>query len=336
MNAGDPHPVCQVCGEAVSVDAAVACAGCQTLHHPDCWEWAGRCSTYGCGAAEGRALEAGEPTLDLPADSGASARRHRRRMRWLERVRRNPPIPEAASEVPAPRPVASLPAEARRAVAIRTGVVPLDLQTPLEWMLRAGYVGAIVIAVFALLLLFTAGANLGRAGVLNSLLCLIFATAAGIVGAVLAAATECRYELDVDRRRLVYTRRTPLPFLSARYEVAPFSDIHTATVLGSRRGSRYASWWEFWTVLVLRDGRILRVSDAGRGTAHARSNARKIAEVTGSRMIEGGRDTELVIRRAKGGLMVEQIPERWWIERHPYLAAVLGILGILVIALTSG
>jgi hypothetical protein len=42
---------CQVCGGAMVVEL-VRCARCRTPHHDDCWSYAGRCSTYGCGSRE--------------------------------------------------------------------------------------------------------------------------------------------------------------------------------------------------------------------------------------------------------------------------------------------
>lgn len=44
-------PVCRICGETVPVNP-VYCARCLTAHHPDCWEYTGMCSTYGCGSKE--------------------------------------------------------------------------------------------------------------------------------------------------------------------------------------------------------------------------------------------------------------------------------------------
>jgi hypothetical protein len=40
-------PICKVCGDPI-VTTAVVCADCQTPHHPDCWEFVGACSIYGC------------------------------------------------------------------------------------------------------------------------------------------------------------------------------------------------------------------------------------------------------------------------------------------------
>jgi hypothetical protein len=40
--------VCQVCGAELG-GKLVRCSRCSTPHHADCWEYAGVCSTYGCG-----------------------------------------------------------------------------------------------------------------------------------------------------------------------------------------------------------------------------------------------------------------------------------------------
>ncbi len=38
---------CQICGECIA-DKFVTCEKCQTPHHPDCWEYNGGCSIFGC------------------------------------------------------------------------------------------------------------------------------------------------------------------------------------------------------------------------------------------------------------------------------------------------
>ena len=40
---------CQLCGQAAPGADALACGLCCAPHHPDCWEYTGLCSTYGCG-----------------------------------------------------------------------------------------------------------------------------------------------------------------------------------------------------------------------------------------------------------------------------------------------
>lgn len=42
------HASCQVCGERLTHDV-VSCAQCETPHHADCFRYAEKCSTFGCG-----------------------------------------------------------------------------------------------------------------------------------------------------------------------------------------------------------------------------------------------------------------------------------------------
>lgn len=46
--------ICMVCGEDVREPAAVHCVKCNTPHHKECWEYIGRCSTYGCTSRRAR------------------------------------------------------------------------------------------------------------------------------------------------------------------------------------------------------------------------------------------------------------------------------------------
>lgn len=50
LGAGAPAgaPSCPVCGDAVRPDESVRCPACDTPHHRECWEFHGRCATYGC------------------------------------------------------------------------------------------------------------------------------------------------------------------------------------------------------------------------------------------------------------------------------------------------
>lgn len=42
---------CEVCACPLDVDI-VACVKCSSRHHAECWSYAGRCSTFGCGGTE--------------------------------------------------------------------------------------------------------------------------------------------------------------------------------------------------------------------------------------------------------------------------------------------
>ena len=46
--AASEQVMCQVCGDAIKNDV-VFCRSCKTPHHQDCWQYYGKCSTFGCG-----------------------------------------------------------------------------------------------------------------------------------------------------------------------------------------------------------------------------------------------------------------------------------------------
>ena len=45
--------VCRVCGEGIG-ETPLRCGRCATPHHRECWEYAGKCSIFGCGGAEAK------------------------------------------------------------------------------------------------------------------------------------------------------------------------------------------------------------------------------------------------------------------------------------------
>ncbi len=45
------NTTCGVCGQPIPNEQLVLCAKCQTPHHRDCWDFNGRCSTFGCGTS---------------------------------------------------------------------------------------------------------------------------------------------------------------------------------------------------------------------------------------------------------------------------------------------
>lgn len=44
---------CPVCREAAG-DVLAVCSGCETPHHPECWEFAGGCAVFACGQDRAR------------------------------------------------------------------------------------------------------------------------------------------------------------------------------------------------------------------------------------------------------------------------------------------
>jgi hypothetical protein len=43
----DSETYCQICGDLIGQDYVI-CTVCEIPHHQDCWEYNGRCSTFGC------------------------------------------------------------------------------------------------------------------------------------------------------------------------------------------------------------------------------------------------------------------------------------------------
>ncbi|MGI9517200.1 MAG: RING finger protein [Pirellulaceae bacterium] len=48
--------VCLVCGSEI-LDQRVQCRSCRTAHHRECWEYFGKCATYGCGQVRFRKVK---------------------------------------------------------------------------------------------------------------------------------------------------------------------------------------------------------------------------------------------------------------------------------------
>jgi len=55
LGAGDEAAVCKICGEWVMA-RAVRCVACETTHHQECFDYAGVCAIYGCGAKRYHAM----------------------------------------------------------------------------------------------------------------------------------------------------------------------------------------------------------------------------------------------------------------------------------------
>lgn len=57
---------CGVCGENLACEIVI-CRRCHTPHHADCWQFTGRCSTYGCGCTDfARPAAAIAPNIQKP------------------------------------------------------------------------------------------------------------------------------------------------------------------------------------------------------------------------------------------------------------------------------
>src|SRR5438067_10780575 len=74
-------PCCRVCGTELAGEL-VSCERCQTPHHQDCWEYWGRCATYGCSEA---ALPVVRPPVSADEAATLEVRSVAGRARYLPR-----------------------------------------------------------------------------------------------------------------------------------------------------------------------------------------------------------------------------------------------------------
>lgn len=44
------NALCQICGSSLATGDVVRCRSCRTPHHESCWQYTGKCSTFGCGS----------------------------------------------------------------------------------------------------------------------------------------------------------------------------------------------------------------------------------------------------------------------------------------------
>lgn len=97
--------LCGVCGDVLA-DPMVTCGSCETAHHPECWAFVGRCSTYACeGLAEPR-----RPSLASAAEGAAEGSAGSHDLVWAESRRavdvlglarrRGAPVPFPTVHVP--------------------------------------------------------------------------------------------------------------------------------------------------------------------------------------------------------------------------------------------
>jgi len=273
----DEGPVCQVCGEHRPEARDVACVECGTVHHQECWEYVGRCSTFGCGSKRYEVPAAGTDIMVLHVRDDA------------------PLVIDEHTPTPASyrKPSSEVMNVQSRAVSLDGDRVRLDLDTPLESGLN---LMALLAFLFALMFSFESGG-----------LAVAAAAWAGLAG-LLRMTTDCTYSLDNDREQLRYHRA----FLGGQSEwaVAHFRDIHTVTVRGSRHSSKHGSWWEYRVAAVLRTGEVVDLTDSTRNSVSvANSNGLALARHLGKPFVRGEEGYTLSVQGRGGGIHVHQ--ERW-------------------------
>ncbi len=72
--------------------------------------------------------------------------------------------------------------------------------------------------------------------------------------------TDNYYLLDLYKGKILFSRN--IFFYHKKSLVAQFSDIFAVTLQGKVESDKYESWWEYFGVVVLRNGNLIRISDS--------------------------------------------------------------------------
>lgn len=270
-----PRVTCLICGEGAEAGAFVACAVCASVHHQDCFEFAGRCAVYGCGGrgvrevapSAGAVLVLGAPRL-MP---GAVAERR------LELGRGQVDF-------------------APRVVSLEADRVQFDRSGDLGALIKALQIFGVSLGLFLLYpLIIVIGLGeqaLGvHPGVLLGTWFLGF-----VVLATLHKLYEKAYVLDMRGRRLL--ERSVTLGLPRERDRCGFEDVAAVAVQG-KPGRRSA--WAYGLVLVLKSGRVLPLTDATSEDLEAQNeNARLLAQKLDVPDLPGEARAELVVTKPLG------------------------------------
>ncbi|MGE0707680.1 MAG: hypothetical protein AB7N76_08435 [Planctomycetota bacterium] len=290
---------CPLCQNSLAASGErYRCPGCATEFHAECARELGGCSTLGC-SRKG----------EHPARGAARERTPSGRLVGSERR-------GSARQGAAPRfgALERLP----------DGRIKLELDTPLEdlWMWTGG------ISAFGTLIALV---NLGQLGPGP----LILAVVAVVLSILCYSNTDNYYLLDLEGGQLLY-RRQFFSWVSVR-PWATFEEIAGAAVDARRQSNKQRSWWEYALVLVLRDGRTLRVSDWKEDQRQPlEREAAELATAVGGRTWGSSPERGLRVRydRRTGELQVRHAaPLNPLLLVAVVLACVFGAIGVLAAVL---
>lgn len=283
----DEGPTCQVCGEARTGAAEVACAECGTLHHRDCWDYVGHCSIFGCkGRSWTRPHEGEIVVLQIDEDTPTP------RLPMASRAR-GTNVPSARANTGVGAPVQRSMYILSRAVDLTGNRVRLDLSTPLEN----------TIGLFAFMSFLIAFSMMEIAQYA------LFPALFGVFMTFLWFQTDCTYILNNETRSLDYRRHVFT--WQEEYPVAAFQDILVVTTKGTYHTSKHSRWWEYRPVAILRNGSILELTDSMKNDLRVPDdNARAFALHIGARYVPGQRERELHVRWHQGSPVVHHRERR--------------------------
>lgn len=144
------HGVCQICGnELVEGQDLKPCPSCDTLHHSDCWDFAGGCSTFGCVSSPDPVEDPGPLVLTGESDPISESRSHRE-----PGLPRPEVCPEPATRSFDPVVDTMLRGAGSLLIALLTGIITVMIALPLGIDTLIGMASTVGGAIVLALLVF--------------------------------------------------------------------------------------------------------------------------------------------------------------------------------------
>ena len=160
------------------------------------------------------------------------------------------------------------------------GRLKIDFDTAFEdfftYFTGVGFLALIV----EIIIFFTHGWNLFTENLAISL----FPVTTIALGLVLLSNTDFYYLLDVHRREL-YIERNFFSYHSVE-KVCDFDDIYAFSVQGSFERSKHDKWWEYYAVIILGSGKLIRFSDSTKKYRRVQRDLKALVEKLGMRYID--------------------------------------------------
>jgi len=177
---------------------------------------------------------------------------------------------------------------------IGRGRIKVDLETPLEhlfmWGIIIGGIG-LVIVLFNVLFDSKHPMNPTTRNSLLSLLGSLFASSIALY-----RATDNYYVVDLNRRALNYHFR--LLFWEWESIYVEFGEFLGITANGQKKKSKHSTWWDYQTMVVLKNGSRFPVSDELKeNLLDANLKARTLAKLVGCPYHQGRHESHLTVER---------------------------------------
>lgn len=177
---------------------------------------------------------------------------------------------------------------------IGRGRIKVDLETPLEhlfmWGIIIGGIG-LVIVLFNVVFESKHPMNSVTRNSLLSLLGSLFASSIALY-----RATDNYYVVDLNRSALNY--HFCLMFWEWESPYAGFGEFLGVTVTGKEKRSKHSRWWDYQTMVVLKNGSSFPVSnELKENLLDANLKARTLARLAGCAYVPGKHEHQLSVER---------------------------------------